>query len=320
MADHGDLTARAPSQLPPPPGELPGRLPPAEWFPAGDPRFRTRYVEVATTTGDSVRIRTIECGDPDAASVAVCVHGWSCLAYSFRDIMPPLAERGTRAIAFDLPGAGLSDKPDTVELYTLEGLVHVAFSVMDALGVARAVLVGHSMGGPIIAQMALDQPDRVAGLALLAPAGYGREWSVRLGRWVTPRVVAPLLPYVVPRWAVRLVLGVAFGTLRTLSDREIDEYWAPSQYRGFTRAQWDLLHVFAWSAGADGRFTRVATPTVVVDGSRDHMVVRRWVRRYARTMPHATYVEIPGAGHVVAEEAPDAVLDAILPLFAHAGA
>lgn len=281
-------------------------------FPAGDDRFRVHYVALP----DATRVRAIECGDADAPRTVLCIHGWACSAYVFDQLLPPLAGLGTRAIAIDLPGHGLSDKPTEAARYTLDALVRTVTDVMDALDVERAVLVGHSMGGPIAAMVAARFPERVAALALLAPAGFEREGSVRLLSWLTPRFVAPILPYLVPRWSISLVFHFTFGRLYRPTERDVDEYWAPTQFPGFVRASWDLLHHFDWSAGADGSFDAIRTPTVVMDGSEDHMVIRRWVRRYAATMRHARYVEVEGCGHVVPQEAPGHVIDALRPLLA----
>lgn len=74
-------------------------------------------------------------------------------------------------VALDLPGHGHSDiKLPGVTLKALAGFVA---KFMDAIGVARAHLVGHSMGGGIAAQLAIDAPDKVASLALISPAGFG---------------------------------------------------------------------------------------------------------------------------------------------------
>jgi pimeloyl-ACP methyl ester carboxylesterase len=325
LAHHGTVTDAAVSdttaddasrdtatdQALPPPGPLPGRLPPAEMFPAGDPRFTTRFVTLET----GVRVRVIECGSaPPDAPVVLCVHGWACSAYSFDTFLPVAARDGARALAIDLPGHGLSDLPTDPDQYTIDALVRAVVEVMDRLDVARAILVAHSMGGPIIAQLAVEHPERVRALALIAPAGFGGELSVRIGRWLTPRIVAPILPYLVPRWSISLVFAFTFGRLYHPTARDIDEYWAPTQFPGFVHAQWDLLHRFEWRAGADGSFAAITAPAVIIDGSEDHFVVRRWVRRYAETLRHARYVLVDGAGHVVMQEAPEQVMDAIRPL------
>jgi len=279
-------------------------------FPAGDSRFSTTFLTLALRTG-TVVVRAIECGDPTSERIAFCVHGWACSVYSYRRLMPLLADMGMRAIAIDLPGHGLSAKPGDASLYTLDAQVECVLAAMDALGIARATLVGHSMGGPICARAAVLAPDRVVALALLAPAGFGTEWDLRILRSVTPRIVAPVLPRLLHRWMVALVLRAVYGSLYRPTERDIDEYWAPSQFHGFVRAMWDLLHCFEWSAGADRGFAGIAVPTAILDGRRDNLVIRRWVRRYAEVLPNAVLTVIEDCGHVVPEEAPELTARAI---------
>jgi pimeloyl-ACP methyl ester carboxylesterase len=279
-------------------------------FPAGDPRFRTSYVPLELATG-SVKVRVIECGDPEAERIVFCVHGWACSAYSYRRLMPMLATLGMRAVAIDLPGHGLSEKPGDPKLYVLDAQANCVLAAMDALGIVRATLVGHSMGGPICARAAVVAPGRVIALALLAPAGFGTEWDLLILRGLTPRVVEPLLPHLLRRWMIAFVLRAAYGRISRPSERDVDEYWAPSQFSGFVPAMWALLHHFDWDAGTEHGFAKIAVPTVILDGSRDNFVIRRWVRRYAELLPNAEFTIIDDCGHVVPEEAPEAVACAI---------
>ena len=279
-------------------------------FPAGDSRYTTSYLTLELTSGPTV-IRAIEMGDRAAAHVVVCVHGWACSVYSFRRLMPMLAARGMRAVAIDLPGHGLSDKPGDPALYTLDAQVECVLAAMDALGIERALLAGHSMGGPICARAAVVAPARVTALALLAPVGFGTEWEMWILRAATPRVIAPLLPHLLKRWMFALVLDFAYGKLVRATSRDVDEYWAPTQFPGFVRAMWDLLHLFEWSAGTDQGFGTIAVPVAVIDGTRDNFVVRRWVRRYAQVLGNASFTTVRDCGHVVPEEAPEVVAEAI---------
>jgi pimeloyl-ACP methyl ester carboxylesterase len=279
-------------------------------FPADDPRFSTTYLSLALSTR-SLTIRAIECGDGDAGRTVLCVHGWACSVYSFRRLMPLLVESGLRVIAIDLPGHGLSDKPDDASLYTLDAQVECVLAAMDALGVQRATLVGHSMGGPICARMAVLAPERVTALALLAPAGFGTERDLRILRAVTPRIVAPVLPALFRRWLVALVLRGSYGSLYRPTERDVDEYWAPSQFDGYVLAIWDLLHCFEWSAGLDCGFGEIRAPTVIMDGRLDNLVMRRWVAQYAKVLRDATLQVIDECGHVIPEEVPELVAAAI---------
>ena len=279
-------------------------------FPAGDPRFSTARLQLELRHG-TLDIRAIQGGDPASDLVVFCVHGWACSVYSYRRLMPLLAGAGMRSVAIDLPGHGLSSKPDDPRFYSLDAQVECVMAAMDALGIARAVLVGHSMGGPICARVAVLAPDRVVGLALLAPAGFGTEWGLWLLRAITPRMLAPLLPRLLRRWMVAAVMWSAYGSLYRPSARDIDEYWAPSQFEGYVRAMWDLLHCFEWSAGENRGFGGITVPTTILDGCVDNFVMRRWVRCYARLLPNARFRLIDGCGHVVPEEAPELVAGAI---------
>jgi pimeloyl-ACP methyl ester carboxylesterase len=279
-------------------------------FPAGDSRYTTSYLTLQLRGGPTV-IRAIEMGDRASERVVVCVHGWACSVYSFRRLMPLLADRGMRAVAVDLPGHGLSDKPGAAGRYTLDAQVECVLAAMDALGIDRALLAGHSMGGPICARAAVLAPERVTALALLAPAGFGTEWELWILRAMTPRFAAPLLPHLVARWMFSVVLHFAYGTRIPVTPRNVDEYWAPTQFPGFVHAMWDLLHRFEWSAGIDCGFGTIAIPVAVLDGGRDNLVIRRWVRRYAEVLPGASLTVIEGCGHVVPEEAPEVVVEAI---------
>ncbi|MEO7103158.1 MAG: alpha/beta hydrolase [Gemmatimonadaceae bacterium] len=291
-------------------GLIPGRIPPEEMFPAGDARFRRSFLPI-TVSALALNIRAIECGNPAEASVVLCVHGWACSVYSFRRLMPLIAELGMRAVAIDLPGHGLSSKPTVREPYTLDSLAECVIKSMDELGVSRCVLVGHSMGGPICARVAVLAPERVSALVLLAPAGSGTELDVRVLRSLTPQFLMPLLPHLIRRWMIQLVFAAAYGSLYRPTSRDIDEYWAPSQFPTFVAAMSNLLHYFEWSAGSDRGFGEISVPVAIMDGGRDNLVVRRWVQRYAEVLPNAVLTVIEDCGHVVPEEAPEAVIGAI---------
>jgi pyruvate dehydrogenase E2 component (dihydrolipoamide acetyltransferase) len=106
-------------------------------------------------------------GDP-----VVLVHGFGGDKNSWLFVQQPLAESHTTH-ALDLPGHGASDKD--VGDGSLDTLAGVVVGFLDALGVGRAHLVGHSLGGAVVAAVARADPGRVASLTLLAPAGYGAD-------------------------------------------------------------------------------------------------------------------------------------------------
>ena len=78
----------------------------AEMYPARVAEVRARWVALP----DGERVRVVECGRDDAPPVLL-LHGWGCSVYAWRHIAPALAAAGWKAIAMDLRGHGLSDRP-----------------------------------------------------------------------------------------------------------------------------------------------------------------------------------------------------------------
>jgi len=117
------------------------------------------------------RVRYIKQGDAEGAPV-ILIHGFGgdCLSWLFNQ--EALAE-GHTTYAIDLPGHGGSDKD--VGDGTLDVMIKAVLDFMEANGIAKAHLVGHSMGGAVSLALALRHPDRVASASLLAPAGLGAE-------------------------------------------------------------------------------------------------------------------------------------------------
>ena len=111
------------------------------------------------------------------------VHGLACSIEFWRYNVGPLAG-GCRVYAMDLPGCGRSDKQVTE--FSLAYGASFLRGFMDALGIGRATLVGHSLGGALCAQFAVQFPERTRALILVDSAGFGRElhWFLRL--WSLP--------------------------------------------------------------------------------------------------------------------------------------
>jgi pimeloyl-ACP methyl ester carboxylesterase len=94
----------------------------------------------------------------------ILAHGFPELAFSWRFQMPVLADAGYRAIAPNQRGYGGTDKPEQVEAYDIRHLCGDMARLMDSLGLEKAIFIGHDWGGPVVWNMPLLYPDRVAGV------------------------------------------------------------------------------------------------------------------------------------------------------------
>src|SRR5262245_33422132 len=131
------------------------RLPPApihhaEWLYAG-----------------GVAVRTVRAGHGE--TTLLLLHGYGESLTTWRSVFDPLAA-GDRVIAIDLPGFGVSEKPDVS--YSLQAMTERLSRFVDRWISGTLIVVGHSMGGELAASLALARPDRVKRLVLIAPAGY----------------------------------------------------------------------------------------------------------------------------------------------------
>lgn len=116
---------------------------------------------------------TIHYHEAGSGAPVVFLHGSGpgASGYSnFKGNYPLFAEHGWRAIVPDLPGYGLSSKPEDAE-YVLDFFVDALHQFLQAIGITRCTLVGNSLGGAIAIKYALDFPQQVAGLILMAPGG-----------------------------------------------------------------------------------------------------------------------------------------------------
>jgi pimeloyl-ACP methyl ester carboxylesterase len=286
------------------------RLAPDEMFPRGVAGHEVRWL----TLPDGLRVRAVLCEPPeprDDAPVALFVHGWGCSVYSWRRTLRAVADAGIRALAFDLKGHGLSGKPLGTAHYTLPSLARHVTDVLDALELDRVVLVGHSMGGAISLRLALDAPERVAGLVLPAPIGFGAVSWMHLIPWLAPRPVEWAMPYLAFRWTFRVGLWRAYGHLGRPTARDVDEYWAPTRDPAFMRVLCELARAFEWTEGRPEELARVACPVEIVFGSRDHLVRPDICAPYIAHLREGRAQTIPEAGHALPEEVPD-VMNAII--------
>ncbi len=111
----------------------------------------------------------------------VCLHGVPVSCFLWRKVLPELAARGLRGVAFDLPGLGLAERPGSFD-YTWTGLGRFARAAVDALGLERFHLVVHDIGGPIGFELAAAAPDRLRSLTvlntLIEVATFKRPWTM----------------------------------------------------------------------------------------------------------------------------------------------
>jgi haloalkane dehalogenase len=246
----------------------------------------------------------------------VLMHGVPASSFLYRKVADALAERGMRAIAFDLPGLGFAERPVDFD-YSWSGLGQFAISAVDALGLDSYHLVVHDIGGPVGFELAAGAPDRVRSLTILntliAVDGFKKPWVMRpfgtrlVGEaWLATLNRISLVPLM---WA----MGVKDH--RALSAADIGVYARQLKLDDGGKAFLKIMRGFEPTAEKERKYVDLVGgaefPVEIVWGANDPALpVKRFGAQARRIAPGATFTAVRGR-HFLQEERPDAIADRI---------
>jgi pimeloyl-ACP methyl ester carboxylesterase len=241
----------------------------------------------------------------------VLLHGLGATGASFLPTLWDLS-RDHHVFAVDLPGFGESDKPvrPLHPAYFAKWLV----SLLDAVALDRAHLVGNSMGGRIALEAGLRHPDRVDRLVLLAPSLAWRRYRAAAGlvRLLRPELGALPLP-MLHRLVVRLLRSafahpdrVPLAAMNAAADEFVRVYGTPRGRIAFFHAAREIyLEDPHGTKGFWDRLPSLSRPALFIFGGRDWLVPRSFVRHVRKAVPSARVEVFHDCGHVPQFEVPE---------------
>jgi pimeloyl-ACP methyl ester carboxylesterase len=269
-----------------------------------------RMVEVA-----GAKLHVVEIGPRDAPPI-VMLHG----ASSNLEVMRPLAERLShthRVVLIDRPGHGWSTREKFSDS-TPQPQARMIAEALQKLGLEPAIFVAHSWSGALALRIALDHPDRVAGLVMLAPVAY--PWPGGVSQYnyaVTTPVIGQLLAN-----TVTLPLGLL------LADSGARSVFAPQAMphdfvkdsatrlllrpREFVANAWDLVTLRAAMAEQAPRYGTITVPITIIAGDVDKTVSTHiHSQPLAKTAKNTKLIVLNGVGHMIQFAAPDLVVSEV---------
>lgn len=246
-------------------------------------------------------------GELGAGPALVLIHGIQDSHRTWRRVAPLLA-RHFRLLMVDLPGHGYSDRPDAP--YTLPWFAGVLAEWMEAIGVAKAHLCGHSYGGGVAQWMLLEHRERVERLALVASGGLGRGVAPGM-RIATFPVLGPLITPAVMRVALPAAVRLAPGLFGHMEPEEQERFIAmariPGSERAFERTVGGVINLFGQYVQTRHRADEVAEmpPIALFWGAKDPVIPVRHGRDAVARSEGMTLTVYEGIGHFVHLDAPE---------------
>ncbi len=234
-----------------------------------------------------------------AGPAVLLLHGVGGGSQGWGGIGAALAQAGFDALAVDLPGYGLSP---TIRPYDLAGLAAAVQRLIDQLGRGPAVLVGHSMGGMVAQEIAARAPRCVAGLVL---AGTSPAFGKPGGDWQRDFVASRCAPLDAGIGMARLA-GQLVPTMVApgLAADRLDAAVALMAAVPETTYRDAVAALVAFDRRAD--LPRLALPTLVATGEHDRTAPPLVAQRMTERIAGARLAIVPGAGHLLPIEAPQA--------------
>jgi len=268
-----------------------------------------RPIEVA-----GAALNVVELGPNDSPSPpVVMIHGASSNLEAMRQPLGELLAHNHRVILIDRPGHGWSVRARE-EDSTPDIQCRMIAEALGKLGVGPVILVVHSWSGALGARMALDFPQLLAGLVMLAPVTH--PWRGGVGWYnkaVATPVIGPLLAY-----TITLPLGLALadsGARNVFLPQTMPQGYVKSSAtllllrpREFLANARDLVTLKAAVAAQAPRYGEISVPTTVISGEVDKTVSTNiHSRPFTAAVPNSKLIVLPGVGHMVQNAAPDLV-------------
>ncbi|MEL6568962.1 MAG: alpha/beta hydrolase [Pseudomonadota bacterium] len=248
-------------------------------------------------------VHVIRAGDANGAPV-LFIHGASANANEFKWTLAPRLEDQFDLMLADRPGHGYSDRPDGAHMLEIQAAQMAG--VLERLSPDEpAVVVGHSFGGAVALRLALDHPERVKGLVLLAPVshdwgGGGQAWY---NTWATTPVLGPVFSNIVP------LVGpgrAETGAVSTFHPAPVPENYTensatnllfrPPTFRANAR---DVMALREELTAQQSRYGELSMPVVLFSGSQDTVILPQLhAGRLKDEVGDITLVKLPDEGHM----------------------
>ena len=231
----------------------------------------------------------------------VLLHGYPLDGSIWSEVVPLLQDHFDLIIP-DLRGFGESTTVDTP--YTMDTFASDIAGLLDHLGIEKAAIAGHSMGGYVALAFAKLYPDRVSGLGFVSSQALPDTPERKQGRYDTAVQVAK----------VGIAIVVESMTPKLTVDERLRAFAQSVMAQQRTNGMIGALKAMAERTDASALLSTFKFPVVVIHGTADALIPVDRAREVKNAVPHARLVELKGAGHLPMMEFPEETAKALMSL------
>lgn len=259
---------------------------------------------------------------PANGEVVLLLHGMPTSSWLWRKVAPGLVSAGLRVVAPDLLGYGASDKPADPALYEIPRQADRVVALLDALGIGRATLVVHDLGGAWGFELADRAPERISRLVVLNTAAYRDGFNPPTIVRIVGSPIGPLMLRMMRSRGLGIpMLASLFrqftGDPSVVTPEMVRGYWLPL-HEGTTRPFRQFVTSFEYTFGNLERWAaalrRLTVPALVIWGGKDRVLnAEKQSRQFARDLaiPPDRIVVLADANHFLQEDRGPEVADRI---------
>lgn len=267
--------------------------------------MKTQWIQLKT----KMNIFYLTAGNPKNPPL-VMLHGWPSSSALWDKIIPGLS-KDFYVIAPDLPGHGQSDKPEE-QVYDLNFLRTFILDFYDALGLDRASLVAHDLGGMAGLSFAVRHPERLDKFIIMNTSPFSNwPWALSLTisllkqPWLTRFFLFP--------WVFKQVLGSGFFDAKLLTPQLVKKFQGPwvAAKQGKIAFSRTIAVPPEQMTESPESLAKINCPTLILWGKKDRFFPYGLAKKLNGIMPNAQRVGIDNAGHFLQEEQPTQITQVI---------
>ena len=285
------------------------------WTPPADSGIRVR---MQPTNGVMLELAELDAADGGTDRLALCVHGFPELNFSWRHQMPMLAARGWRVWAPNMRGYGASSKPPGIAAYGLDTLAEDLGGLIDASGASEVMLIAHDWGAIVAWHFAIRRVRPLVRLVIMnvphpkVAQRESRNWRQLRMSWYILFFQLPWLPEaMLGRQRGRGIKGAIHGMAvdKSRFPRDVLQVYADAAMRpGALTAMINYYRALLRMPDARGIGDGlIDTPTLLIWGEEDKALGIWCSEGTEAWVPNLTVRRLPGVSHWVQQEAPDKV-------------